>query len=391
MNVLMICAEYPLVGGGLGSYVKSLAPALAARGHEVHVLSCLGGQWRRDYRDGLVWVHERGKVRLRLGVRRLLGGPETWDRLVSAVSCRLEQARLRVPFDVIEVADFGAEGLFLGVGRRKPLVAHLHGPLKLTHRYSGVEPGRDTRLADWLERMAVARADLVTSPSDLVSRDLRDARWLRGGPARTVRNPIDLEQWADIPPVKDARPLVLAVGRVEPLKGPDVLVRAAVTLTKEAGAVEVVFIGRSSGEREGLQYRDWIRKLVAETGAPCRFVDQVPRSELRHWYAAARVVAVPSLYETLSMAGLEAMASGRPVVCSSSTGVAELVAGSGAGAVVPSGSAHLLARALLPYVLDPEVARVAGERGRRLMRETCSAERIADERERCYREMLSAR
>jgi len=397
MNVLMVCGEYSIVGGGFGSYVKSLAPALAARGHEVHVLSCLGGQGRRDYLDGPVWVHERGKASLRLGVRRLLGGPEAWERLVSAVSCWLEQARLRISFDVVEIADFGAEGLLLGLGRRRPIVAHLHGPLGLLHQYNGAEPGRDIRLADWLERTTVARADLVTSPSNLVSRDLREARWLRGRPARTVRNPIDLEQWAGVPPLRerdrdrDTPPLVLAVGRVEPLKGSDVLVRAAVTLAKEAGSIEVVLVGRSSGEREGLPYRDWVRRLAAEIGAPCRFVEQVPRSELKDWYAAARVVAVPSLYETLSMSGLEAMASGRPVVCSSSTGVAELVAGSGAGDVVPSGNADLFAQALLPYVRDLEVARVAGERGRRLMRETCSAERIAEERERCYRDVLAAR
>jgi glycosyltransferase involved in cell wall biosynthesis len=388
LRILFLCGEYPLVGGGFGSYVRSLAPALAARGHEVHVLSCLGGQPRRDYRDGPVWVHERGKARLRLGVRRLLGGSETWERFVSGISCWVEEAKLRVPFDVIEIADFGAEGLLLGLGRRKPLVAHLHGPLRLTQRYSGVEPQRDTRLADWLERTTVARADLITSPSDLVSRDLWEARWLRGGPARTIRNPVDVERWAEVAPVRNSRPLILAVGRVEHLKGPEVLVEAAVRLVKEAGDVEVVFVGRSSGERRGLQYRDWIAKLASHLRAPCRFVEQVPRSKLRSWYEAARVVAVPSLYESLSMSGLEAMASGRPLVCSSSTGVAELVAGSGAGTVVPPGSPDLLAGALLPYVLDPDAARTAGGLGRQLMRDTCSPEQIAEQRERCYREVV---
>jgi glycogen(starch) synthase len=391
LRILFLCGEYPLGGGGFGSYVKCLAPALAARGHEVHVLSCLARKPRRDYRDGPVWIHERDTVRLRLGARRLLGGQETWNRLVAAVSCRVELARLRLPFDVVEIADFGAEGLLFGLGRRRPMVAHLHGPLRLTHAHSGYERGRDTRLADWLERTTVARAGLVTSPSDLVSGELREAGWLRGAAAPTVRNPIDLEQWAEVPPLRDSRPLVLAVGRVEPLKGPDVLVRAAAKLAREADGVEVVFIGRSSGQRDGMAYRDWVQKLAAEVGAPCRFVEQVPRSELRGWYAAARVVAVPSHYDSLSMTGLEAMACGRPLVCSSRTGVAELVAGSGAGTVVPPGSADQLARALLPYLLDPEVARATGARGRRLVRTTCSPGRIAEERERCYHAVLGPR
>ncbi len=392
LRILFVCGEYPLVGGGFGAYVKSLAPALAGRGHEVHVLSCNRGQRPRDHRDGAVWIHERDKVGLRLGVRRLLlGGPVAWDRLVSAISCRLEQTRLGVSFDVVEIADFGAEGLLLGRGRRRRVVAHLHGPLRLTHQHSGAEPDRDTRVADWLERRAIARADLVTAPSDLVGRRLREAGWLRRGPNRIIRNPIDVELWADVPPVPDARPLVLVVGRVERLKGPDVLVRAAAALAEQADDVEVVFIGRSSGERAGLPYRDWVQKLAADLGAPCRFVDQVPRSQLRSWYAAARVVAVPSRYDTFPMTGLEALASGRPVVCSSSTGTAELVDGSGAGTVVPPGRPDLLSEALLPYVRDPELARVAGGRGRRLVRTTCSPERIAEERERCYFDALASR
>jgi glycogen(starch) synthase len=391
MRILFVCGEYTIVGGGFGSYVRSLAPALADRGHDVHVLSCLGGQRRRDYRDGPVWVHERGKALLRLGVRRLLGGQETWERLVAAISCWRERARLGVRFDVVEVADYGAEGLLLGLGRRSTVVVQLHGPLRLTHRYGGVQHGRDSRLADWLERTTVARADLVTSSSDLVSRELRDAGWLRADPARVVRNPIDLEQWAQAPPVGDGRPLVLAVGRVERLKGQDVLVRAAAALAKEVPGVEVVLVGRSGGGRDGLPYRDWVARLAADLGAPCRFVEQVPRRELRDWYAAARVVAVPSRYDTFSMVAMEAMASGRPVVCSSSTGVAELVAGSGAGAVVPPDRPDLLAQALLPYLLDGELARGAGERARRLVRATCSPERIAEERERCYADALPPR
>jgi glycosyltransferase involved in cell wall biosynthesis len=377
-----------LVGGGFGAYVRSVAPALADRGHEVHVLSCLGRQPRRDYRDGPVRVHERPKLPLRLGVRRLLGGTEAFDRFVSTVSSWLEELRLGVLFDVVEIADYGAEGLLPGLRRRRPTVVHLHGPLTLTHRHTGARRGRDIGLADWLERASVSRAALVTAPSVLIAGQLGEAGWLRR-PTRTVRNPIDIDAWADVPRIRGGRPLILAVGRVEPLKAPDVLVRASVTLAEAAGDVEVIFIGRSSGERDGLPYRDWTQKLAADLGAPCRFVDQVPRAELRSWYGAARVVAVPSRYDTFPMTGLEAMASGRPVVCSSSTGTAELVGGSGAGAVVPPGDPSRLAQALLPYVIDPDHAREAGAAGRRLIRETCAPERIAEERERCYLEAIS--
>ena len=390
IRILFCCSEYSIVGGGFGSYVKSLAPALVARGHDVHVLSCLGGQARRDYRDGQVWIHERSKARLRLGVRRLLNGQEAWERVVAGVSSRLEEGRLGLTFDVIEIADFGAEGLLLGYGRRTPVVAHLHGPLRLTNQFSGTERGRDVVLADWLERKTVARANLITAPSELVSRHLRDGRWLRNERVQIIRNPIDIDRWAGVPPLQDIAPMILVVGRIEHLKGPEILIRATEKLARRVDGVEVVFIGRSSGERDGLPYREWIRRLAAELQVPCRFIDQIPRHQLMEWYSAARVVALPSLYDTFPMTGLEAMASGRPLVCSSATGVAEVIAGSAAGTVVPSGDPDLFAEALLPYLLDFEMARTAGAHARHLVRETCSPERIAEAREHCYRELVSA-
>lgn len=390
MRILIVCAEYLLIGGGFGSYVKVVAPALAARGHDVHILSCLGGQRRRDYRDGPVWIHERPGLHLRVGVRRLLHGQETWHRLLSAVRCWIEEARLGIPFDVVEIADFTADGLLLGLGRQRPVVAHLHGPLRLTHQYTGEPRGRDILLADWLERLTVARADLVTSSSDLIARRLRELGWLRSTTVRTVRNPIDLDRWLGVPPIGEGVPRILAVGRVEALKGTEFLVRAAAILANDIQEVEVVVIGRSSGKREGQPYRDWVQKLAADLGAPCRFVDQVPRDALRDWYASARVVAIPSLYDTFPTIGLEAMASGRPVVCSSNTGIAELLTGAETGDVVPPGDADRLAQALRPYVVDREAAHAAGERARQLMTATCAPERVAAEREHCYREARTA-
>ena len=78
------------------------------------------------------------------------------------------------------------------------------------------------------------------------------------------------------------------------------------------------------------------------------------------------------------------MAGGRPVVCTSNTGLAEILDGSGAGAVVPPDDPGALAAALRPYLADASLAAEAGTRGRELVRRICSPDRIAAERERCY-------
>jgi glycogen(starch) synthase len=83
------------------------------------------------------------------------------------------------------------------------------------------------------------------------------------------------------------------------------------------------------------------------------------------------------------------MAAGRPVVCTSETGVAEILEGTVAGAIVPPDDPEALAAALAPYLSDASLAAEAGARARELVSMHCSPERIAEERERCYREVAS--
>ena len=379
MRILFVSSEYPPITDGIGAYVGSVTPALVARGHTVHVLSCMPGQERSDVVERGVHVHRRGELRLR-GLDRVVPR-EVAQRVRRLISCWVEWRRLGERFDVMEVPDWMAEGLLI---RGTPIVAHLHTPIKLATRGSGLHVTRAVRAADLLERMAVRRARLVTAPSRLIVESLRG--WLRSGvEARVVPYPVDLDQWAGVPPVADGRPAILCVGRFESRKAPEVLVDAAAALPE----AEVVFVGRGYQYRDGLPYREWLERRAAAAGVACRFVEQVPRHELPQLYAQARVLAVPSLYDNFPMVALEALASARPVVCTDATGTAELLDGSSAGAVAPAGDAGALAAALKPFVSDLEVAAAAGQEGRRLVAAKCSPERIAELREACYEDALA--
>ena len=176
-------------------------------------------------------------------------------------------------------------------------------------------------------------------------------------------------------------------GRLEHLKAPDVLVDAAARL-KDVGAFEVWLAGRSGGVVDGRPYDEWLQGRIAALGVPCRLLGQVSRDEIRRLGQQARVVAVPSRYENLPYAALEAMAAGRPVVCTSNTGLAELVDDS-TGGVVPPGDAEALAQALRPFLVDRDEAARAGARARELVERECAPERVAERRERVYRQVAA--
>lgn len=389
MRILLLSREYPpeTGGGGIGSYAETMARALADRGHEVHVLSCVEGQRPEDRDLRGVFLHRRGVRRLLPKVRKRL--PATASRLEGAVSCYLESRRLP-PADVIEAPDWRAEGLAFAVLRSRPLVVHLHTPLLLVGRHNpaSFRWSRDGRLAARLERLPVRRADLVTSPSRLLLRDLADEGWLTDLPTRIIRYPLDLRPWASLPSAGSSAPRLLAVGRLEARKAPEVAVRAAALLSRDVPELEVVFIGNSA-LRNGGSYRDWLVELADGLGVRCRFVDYLPRGELPNWYGSARAAVMTSRYDNFPFAALEAMAAARPLVCTEATGTAEIVDGTDAGAVVGVDDAEAVAAALRPYLHDSSAAAEAGMAARRLVERLCSPERIAEDREECYREAIS--
>jgi glycogen synthase len=383
--------EYPpeTGGGGIGSYVANIGGALARRGHEVHVLSCVHGQAVSDRLDGKVLVHRRGA--LRLGpLERLLRSGKARLRLEISVSCFLEHYRLGLKFDVIESPDWMGEGLVFALLRSRPHVGHLHTPLFVLARHNDLPWTWDRSLGDAIERLAMRRADVVTSPSRMLVRDLVTEGWLRDGVARVVRLPIDLDRWAGLPPSEMAAPRVIAVGRLEPRKAPEVLIQAAAILAPEVKGLEVVFLGGSNYTREGKAYREWSAALARDLGAPCRFVEAVPRADLPAWYGSARVAVLTARYDNFPVAGLEAMAAARPLVCTSSTGVAELIRDSGGGTVVAPLDPEALAAALRAYLVESGNAGETGRRARDTVAFHCSPERIAAEREFCYLDAIDA-
>lgn len=377
----------PERAGGIASYTDVIAPALAARGHEVHVLSCAPEHERRDDHERGVWWHRR----------RLVGGDRastretyrhTATRLATSTSCRLQLARLGTRFDVIESPEWLAESLLVGLTTRTPIVVNLHTPLHVLFSYDVRRFNRDLRIADRFERTAVARARVVTSASDLATRRLLADGWLRE-PPHIVHYPVDLDAWDANTSAHATGPRILVVGRLEPRKAPELAVEAAAMLAPDVPDLELTFVGRSRGFRDRMPYGEWVASLAERMGVATRFVPQVPHGRMRELYAQARVVAVPSHFESFSVAALEAMASARPVVYSSGVGAGEVLGRGNAGTEFTAGDPRALADALRPYLLDPQSATETGNAGRRLARDCCGPDIIAEQRERCYAEALA--
>ena len=159
-----------------------------------------------------------------------------------------------------------------------------------------------------------------------------------------------------------AKIVLLFVGRIQPLKAPDVLVRAFAAMIERTPSLRdrllLVVAGGPSGT--GLARPHALEELTVQVGVAdlVRFVPPVGRALLADWYRAADVCVVPSYSESFGLVAVEAQACGTPVVAARVGGLPTAVADGVSGLLVDGHDPQDWAAALCSVVGDPERLRV---------------------------------
>ncbi|MCM3883364.1 glycosyltransferase family 4 protein [Frankia sp. R82] len=397
--IVFFCEQYPpVVWDGAGTYTAALAVALAGLGHDVHVL-CAQGHQSTDSVEAGVHVHRRPL--LRIPVSRALGpvgtrlrGPlyprdSLSLRASLPLSYSLWMRQLGLHPDIIETQDGETRGLVQAMRRSHPLAIHLHCPTMLTVRLSGEPIGIKGSLADRIDRTSANRAAVVTSPSQLLVDTLRDSGWLSRREVEVIPNPFDASPWHDIGDVAETEPTIAVIGRLEAYKGVDVVLEASARLRGAGVAHKLILAGRSAGMISGTPSGQWLARRAAQLGLNVELPGHLSAGQVREVYRQARVVAVPSRFESFSIVAAEAMAAGRPVVTTTRTGVAPFVQRWEAGAAVAPDDPGALADALAPCLLDAARASVIGAHGRIGVAEI-EPTAIARRKEQAYRRGIAA-
>lgn len=227
------------------------------------------------------------------------------------------------------------------------------------------------------ERRVLQGVDCVIAPTQA---EVAQLQWLYETETRKVvviPPGVDLGRFYPIPPdeakefigVTCGDHMLLFVGRIEPLKGLDVLLDALAILhdqgmLKRNSICLMVIGGDPEAEPDQMTTEmTHIQTLCREHGLQdlVTFLGKRSQDTLPYYYSAAEAVVVPSHYESFGLVALEAMACGTPVVASQVGGLAFLVQDGVNGFSVPSGDPQALADRLAKLVTDVDSRRQIGE------------------------------
>ena len=158
--------------------------------------------------------------------------------------------------------------------------------------------------------------------------------------------------------IKDDALMLSFVGRIQPHKGPEVLIRAVAEMVKHnpglRSRLKTVIIGGASGN--GSQEPDRLKGLTIFLGISdvVEFVPPAPREELSDWYRASDLVCVPSYSESFGLVALEAQACGTPVVATAVGGLRTAVADGISGSLVDGHDPRAWSAVISRLLMEPE-------------------------------------
>jgi D-inositol-3-phosphate glycosyltransferase len=227
------------------------------------------------------------------------------------------------------------------------------------------------------EQKVLKEADRIVAATPA---ELAQLQWLYGADTRRVVvvppgvdlchfYPIDNDEAKDFIGVTCSDHMLLFVGRIEPLKGLDVLLKAF-AIMRQQGVFErfpvcLAVIGGDPDANPDLMSTEMVRikRLCRRYGLQdlVTFLGKRSQDTLPYYYSAAEALVMPSHYESFGMVALEAMACGTPVVASQVGGLAFLVQDGVTGYTVPSGEPGALAERLTALISQPALRCQMGE------------------------------
>lgn len=359
--------------GGMNVYVRELSAELSRRGIQVDVFTRSQDPCVPHINDSALGMNAR-VIHIPAGPEEPLPTNAIYPHLPEFVDRVLAFARQSgLQYDVIHshywLSGWVAERL--KEVWRVPFLQMFHTLGLMKNRIAVTPAERESDLRIEGERKIIKSADylIAATPAERIQ-----LMWLYGADMRKIKvipPGVDVRHFCPMPKA-EAREIVgipedhrmlLFVGRLEPLKGVDTLLRAIALVKHQLGPAAdklcLSIIGGDLGGNEDDPEMARLQELRANLnlGEFVSFHGSKSQETLQYYYAAAEAVIMPSHYESFGMVALEAMACGTPVIASEVGGLAYLVQDGITGFHVPDRDPDELAGKILLLLENTDLRR----------------------------------
>jgi D-inositol-3-phosphate glycosyltransferase len=382
------CPLAPLGGwetGGMNVYVRELGRALAARGVAVDIFT---RRQTPDVADLVEYAPGARVVHIDAGPHRHVDKYDVLDYLPD-FACGIQHFRALTgaTYDLIHSHYWlsGRLGLLFADRWGVPLVSTFHTLAQLKNRVAESAAEREQAVRSDIERRTMSGSDRVVALTD-VDRQGMLRHYGHLAPITVIPGGVDLERFRPLPReaaraalgLDPGERVVLFVGRIQRLKGLEILVRAFARLDDPRG--KLMIVGGQPGTSQEARELSRLQHLAAKLGIAeqTHFVGAVPHADLPMYYSAADVSAMPSSYESFGLVAVESLACGTPVVATRVGGLTSIIRDGETGLLVPWRDAELFAEQLRRVLQDAPFRAQLASRARQSVLEY-GWDRIADE------------
>lgn len=396
MKIALACSAFPPDGanGGTATFYLELSRALASLGHEVLVVTLTRGAGSSDKVDGVQVERIHFDESQYANLQNLGFVPSTSWYMSRAVHMQKHAAELLNAFrpDVLECHEHGFFGLLLP-SKDYPVVVRCLCPAFQSTAKNGDEKRFpvDSHLTAALEIAFIQRADALTAPSANLAGIVSEHTRIPIEQFEIIKNPLAGSEPIARSKAESKFPQLVFVGRVEQLKGCDLLVEMMPEVLSRFPGASLTLIGEEPGSASvEVSFSQELRVRAAELGCLDRltFAGLIPRHQLRERVTAADIAIFPSRYDSSPYACLEAMSFGVPIVASNVGGIPEYVEHGVTGMLFESENPAKLAEAVVDLSAHSDLReRIAGAGQERVLN-MCNPRSIAEKTLELYEKTL---
>lgn len=323
MNICFVYKNYPLEGNldsGIGRYLSELITELKKK-NKITILTT--SNKTRVVRENNLTIYTVQNSRF---PKRSLA---FIDHLIK-VAITLSRVIKKEKIDIIEFANWESEGLlytsFVNIFSKVPVVVRLHTPSAIDHKFNNRKKYLSEKLTEYCEKKFVMqKQNHLTTSTKFNAKECRKIYDLKNKHIEII--PLGIKPKKLFSKTLDTSrhsPAILYVGRIEPRKGVDILLKAMPKILKKDRNTRFIIVGQENADS------GWVDNL--KSYIPFEYLDRVNflgyiknLKTLERLYLQSDVCIIPSRYESFGLTVLDSMSYGNATVASSVGGIPEII------------------------------------------------------------------